>query len=220
MIVEEDKQAAAKRAWEVLRRAQATLLQAAANDATSRGLLRLVADLVDELCVTEVAPDALAEWYADKQCITEVEPDTLEMWDASNDDATGGCTIAGHVELQLEEDEHKTIGTHARCEADGSVNGRTAVGKGKGAKPEAKGKGGGKGQGQGQWQALPCRGSVEAGARGNGIVEQSCSERRHMGSGRRTYAPTSDDPASATTVDTLRVVQEPVVGTEDQWTHR
>ena len=27
------------------------------------------------------------------------------------------------------EDEHKTIGTHARCEADGSVNGRTALGK-------------------------------------------------------------------------------------------
>ena len=25
-------------------------------------------------------------------------------------------------------DEHKTIGTHARCEADGSVNGRTALG--------------------------------------------------------------------------------------------
>ena len=47
MIVEDDKQAVVNRALEVLLgQVQANLLQARANDATSRGLLGVVADLV------------------------------------------------------------------------------------------------------------------------------------------------------------------------------
>ena len=75
-------------------------------------------------------PQCLVGHWVGKQSATEVEPDMLDMWYALSDDATDGCTIARHVQLQAKAvwDEHKTIGTHARCEADGSVNGRTALG--------------------------------------------------------------------------------------------
>ena len=59
-------QAVGDRAWEAL------LLQAKANEATSRGLQCLIGHWVD------------------KQCATEVEPDILDMWYALSDDATDG----------------------------------------------------------------------------------------------------------------------------------
>ena len=95
------------KAWETL------LVQANVYEATYRWLQCLIG----------------GHWV-DKQSATEVEPDTLDMWYALSDDATDGRTIAGHVELQATAvwDEHKTIGTHARCDADGSVNGLTALG--------------------------------------------------------------------------------------------
>ena len=66
----------------LLMQAQANLLQARANEATSRGLHLLTFD-----------------WIG-MQCITNIEPDTLEAWYAFKDDATHGSTISGHGEQQ------------------------------------------------------------------------------------------------------------------------